>query len=90
LPRRAPRPGSPSPSAVLPQLISVANAAPLGGLWQIGVLIAFSESDLLAHIRLGVCRGTWAPGRLGWAEGKNIDIDVSYERFDPSIERPLT
>jgi SAM-dependent methyltransferase len=49
LPRRAPRPGSPSPSPVLPQLISVANAAPRGGLRQIGVLIAFSESDLLAH-----------------------------------------
>jgi hypothetical protein len=49
LPRRAPRPGSPSPSPVLPQLISVANAAPRGALRQIGVLIAFSESDLLAH-----------------------------------------
>jgi|SRR6516162_1150545 len=44
-----PAPGSPSPSPVLPQLISVANAAPRGALRQIGVLIAFSESDLLAH-----------------------------------------
>jgi hypothetical protein len=63
-------------SPVLSQLISVAKAVPLGGLRQIGVLIAFSESDLLARIRQGVCRGTRAPGGWARAEGKNIDIDV--------------
>jgi hypothetical protein len=34
----------------MPQLISVANAAPMDGLRQIGVLMAFSESDPLAYV----------------------------------------
>ena len=65
-------------------VLGAAAAWPLAGhaqqperMRRVGVLMAFSENDPLVF--------TQALGRLGWIEGKNIQIDYRFAAGDPAL-----
>ena len=71
-------------------VLGAAAAWPLAGhaqqperMRRVGVLMAFSENDPLA--RASVNAFTQALGRLGWIEGKNIQIDYRFAAGDPAL-----
>ena len=71
-------------------VLGAAAAWPLAGYAQqpermrrVGVLMAFSENDPPA--RASVNAFTQALGRLGWIEGKNIQIDYRFAAGDPAL-----
>jgi putative ABC transport system substrate-binding protein len=50
---------------------------------RVGVLIAFSENDPVAHA--SVAAFTQAMRSLGWVEGKNIRLDYRFAAGDPAL-----
>ena len=54
-----------------------------GRVPRVGVLMPFSENDQIA--REGVTAFAQALGRLGWVDGRNIQIDYRFAANDPAL-----
>src|SRR5260370_37727134 len=52
-------------------------------LRRVGVLIAFAETDPIAQAEMVAF--AQALGRLGWVEGKNIQIDYRFAAGNPTL-----
>ena len=64
-----------------------ARAQQLGGMRRIGVLMTYDESDPEGQSLVAAFRG--ALQKLGWAEGRNIQIDTRWGTLDVSSLRIL-
>jgi putative ABC transport system substrate-binding protein len=64
---------------------SAARAQQSGGMRQIGVLMAYTESDPEGQARIAAFREGLQ--KLGWAEGRNIQIDNRWAALDAELRQ---
>ena len=64
---------------------SAARAQPSDRMRRIGVLLAYKEDDPEAKARLAAFRAALA--KLGWSEGRNINIEYRWTAGDPERAR---